>query len=288
MSIKFDLKKILVPTDFSTLSLSALHYAAKIAKHSDAEIVLLHVMETYEQNVELNAVIDLDKLVQEAVDKKLTELKNQNIDLWGIPIRVELQKGKVYSRIRKYVRDSKVDLVVMGTQGAKSISRSVLGTNASRTVQFAACPVITISREQDKPDFKKLVLPLDTTKETKQKVDAAIKIAKVFGSEIHLVSVSTYLEEFTGGVGRLEVDLKEVGSRITEEGIAVKVKTLRYESVATAVMEYSQKIDADLVLIMTRQEGRLNDMFIGSSARKLISESKVPILSFQPDTTQWA
>ncbi len=285
MTLKFNLKKILVPTDFSDNAMGALHYAAAMAKHSDAEIILLHVIEDYEQNTNLNQVINLNETLRKAVADKLLEIKNENMDLWGIKISVRIDNGKIYRRINSFLENENVDLVVMGTHGSsgfENFEKFILGSNAYRIVRMATCPVITIRDGKHHTNFKKIVLPLDTTKETKDKVASAIKIAKVFGATIHLVSVSTRLEMLTSSHEKLRDQLEDVAWEIQDAGVPVVTEVRKSDNVAKAVMEYAEKIDANLLIIMTADESQLSNFAFGSSARTVISESHIPVLSIRP------
>jgi nucleotide-binding universal stress UspA family protein len=283
--LKFNLKKILVPTDFSELSLTALRYAASMAKHSEAEIILLHVMQPYEHEAILNKIIDFKGTLQKAIEEKLNDIKASNSDLLGVPVRVKITEGKIYESIEKIVSEEELDLIVMGTHGAGglgNLEKYVLGTNAYRTVHVSGCPVITLREIKEKVAYENILLPLDMTKETKQKVDTAIKIAKVLGSAIHVISITSFMDEFRYNIKEIKNQLDEVAEKVSAAGVKVFTNMLRNDDVADTVIEYSQEINADLVIIMTREESKLNDMVVGSSARKVITESKVPVLSLRP------
>jgi nucleotide-binding universal stress UspA family protein len=283
--LKFNLKKILVPTDFSDLSLTALRYAASMAKHSDAEITLLHVMQPYEHEAILNKIIDFKGTLQKAIQEKLNEIKKATPDLLGVPVTVKIVEGKIYEAIENIVKEEDLDLIVMGTHGAGglgNLEKYVLGTNAYRTVHVSGCPVITLREVKEKIAYDNIILPLDMTKETKQKVDTAIKIAKVLGSTIHVVSVTTFVDEFRYNLSEIKGLLQEVADKVKAAGVKVVTEMLRHDDIADSILKYSEEVNADLVVIMTRQEGKLNDIVVGSSARKIITKSKVPVLSLRP------
>jgi nucleotide-binding universal stress UspA family protein len=284
-SLKFNLKRILVPTDFSDLSMTALRYAAAMAKHSDAEIMMLHVMQPYEHAEILKKIIDFESVVQKAVEEKMHEISIKQSDLLGVPIHVKVVQGKVFEEIEKYATDESVDLIVMPTHGAGAIGnleRFVLGSNAYRVVHISKAPVITLREAKEKVVFENIVLPLDMTKETRQKVDQAIKIAKVFGSTIHVISVTTFFDEYRYNLSEIRSQLLEVADKVVDSGVPAVTAMLRHDDIADSVIDYAKKHNADLVIIMTRQENKLNDLVIGSSARKVITECPVPVLSLRP------
>lgn len=283
--LRFDLKKILVPTDFSDLSMTALRYAAAMAKHSDAEIMLLHVLQPYEHAESLRNIIDFETVVQKAVEDKMKEISQKQSDLLGVPIRVKVVQGKVFEQIEQYATDESIDLIVMGTHGAGGIGnleRYVLGTNAYRVVHVSKAPVITLREAKETVKFNKIVLPLDMTKETRQKVNQAIKIAKIFGSTIHVISVTSFFDEYRYNISEIRGQLQEVADKVAESGVPVFTAMLRHDNIADSVNEYARENNADLVIIMVRQESRVNELMLGSSARKIITECSVPVLSLRP------
>ncbi|TVR80488.1 MAG: universal stress protein [Chitinophagaceae bacterium] len=284
--MKLSINKILVPTDFSKLSLEALEYAAIMCKHSDAEILLLHVIESTDNYKHLNEALNINDVMQEALNKKLQQIKSENVSLHDIEIKVRMTEGKIYEQIEKIREEESADLIVMGTHGASGITniqRYILGSNAYRVVHFSNCPVIVVRGAKVPVDFKKIVVPLDTTKQTTQKVNQAIKLAKSFDSEIHLISVSTFFEEFTHNLKEMKDKLEEAAEIVDKAGIPVKIKMIRHDNIANSVIDYAENANADLILIMVRAEKKKNDVAIGSSARKIITGSKVPVYTLRPE-----
>jgi nucleotide-binding universal stress UspA family protein len=66
---------------------------------------------------------------------------------------------------------------------------------------------------------------------------------------------------------------------ITKQGIPVDAKIIRHHAPSDSVLEHANRVGADLVLIITGQESQLSEMLLGSSARNIISESHIPVLS---------
>jgi nucleotide-binding universal stress UspA family protein len=128
------------------------------------------------------------------------------------------------------------------------------------------------------------VLPLDLTKETKEKVAKSIEFAKRFGSIIRVVSVLLTNDEFI--VNRLTRQLDQVKKYITEQGVDCSAEIVRdtkgEQSLADSIVDYSNKCKGDLIMVMTQQEQDFTDFFIGSSAQGLINESDIPVLSIIP------
>jgi nucleotide-binding universal stress UspA family protein len=139
-----------------------------------------------------------------------------------------------------------------------------------------------MSNTEHSLDFKNILLPLDVTKTTQQKVDFAIKWAKAFDSKIHLLSVTSYSDEYTHDSDELNARLEAIARSVKKEGLKCMVCVAQYEQIVSAVNTYSEKNNIDMTIIMTRQEKKWNEYLIGSRARRLIISSDVPVLSLQP------
>ena len=128
-------------------------------------------------------------------------------------------------------------------------------------------------------------MPLDLTVETKQKVTNAIDLALKFKASINVVSVlwSTKFEDIKAD---LKQQLDQVKSFIEEDGIEVTAELIESEdntkALANSVLKYADSVDADLIMIMTQQETKLVEYFIGSSAQTIIRMSNVPVMSIIP------
>ncbi len=281
----FKIKKILVPVDFSNISLTALNYAGSIAEKVRAEIILLHVIESYEFNSSLKDLVNPTDIVMEAVNKKLRKIREENGKLWTVKITPKVVSGKIYKQITNTINKEKIDLVVMGTHGASGISKLnkyFLGSNAYRSIHESSVPVLTIRKESQKFRMKSICLPLDITKDTKQKVETAIDWAKMFGAKIQVVSVSTFLDEFVVSVGKLELQLRNVIDQIKDTGVECEGKMLRHDSVVDQITQYVKKEKSDMLLIMTGRENLLNRFTLSSHAREVIEHSEIPVMSVAP------
>lgn len=279
--------KILVPIDFSVISIHALEYAALIARKANAEILLLHVFESYTQNTMLEMVVDFTEIVEKGIEDKMHEIKRKNEKLKGVNIVTKVVTGKIHSEIERIAKEEDIRLIVMGTHGVTGITnigRYIVGSNAYRTIQNAPCPIITLREDPTKKTFKDIVLPIDSTKESSVKVDIAVNWAKFFGSTIHVLAVTAFFEEFIVDVKEVDKKVHEVGKRLTEEGIRYTAHIMRNQSPSESVIEYARKVDADLIMVVTGQESQLAELLFGSSARNIVTESTIPVLSINTRT----
>lgn len=273
--------KILVPIDFSEQSLIALSQSYNLAKEIRAEVILLYVIEEVNPMVKM-FIKGLDE-IRGAVESNLKNLAEEKSKETGLEISSIVAEGKIYSKIVEVAEMIKATFIVMGTKGAEN--SKFIGSNALKVVKTAPCPVISIKGKKHKKGCDRILLPLDLTKETSDKVNKAIAVAKVFKAEIYAVSILlTGREEV---VNKLKDQLNLVKQYIEKKQVkctAELVKILKTEDkLSNAVIEYGQKIEADLIMIMTQQETSIKSFFIGSNAREVINNSDIPVLSIQPN-----
>ena len=173
----------------------------------------------------------------------------------------------------------------MGTKGGEG--SKFIGSNANKVVKTAPCPVITIKGKLHNQGCERIVLPLDLTKETSDKVNQAIFFAKLFKAEIFIVSILlTGKEEVVNKLKDQLIIVKHYIERNNIECTAEVVKILKStESLSNAVIKYAEKNNADLIMIMTQQENEIKQLFIGSKAKEVIKNSDIPVLSIKPSIT---
>ncbi len=277
--------KILVPIGFSEQSLIAFEQAVHLASAINAEITLLSVFE--ESGT-------LRKLFSDTEDEFLKLKKNliknlediaSKYDSSPVEIRTMVAKGKVYEEIVASADAINASFIVMGTDGKPGqMKKRFIGSNAYRVVTTAHCPVITIKGTDHRSGCKNIVLPLDLMKETKEKVSHAVKLARVFGATIHVVSVLDTTDTFKKN--KLIRNLKQVERFIaTEKQLPVTARTLKPakgDSVAATIVKYAEEKQADLITIMTQQEDYLTMYFLGSAAQEIIYTSQIPVMSIRP------
>ena len=278
-------RKIVVPVDFSEQSLIALGQSYNLARGYNAEILLLHVIEdggVLPKIVTAKHLNDMKKDIQKRLDKLADDTTKKS----KVAVDTMIAKGKVYEKIIEVADMVGALMIIMGSSSRKKLRVRFIGSNALRVVREATCPVITIKGKHHREGCKNIVLPLDLTKETKDKVNHALEMARLgtFKSAIRVVSVLQSSDEFL--VNRLTRQLDQVKSFIQKQGVectAEIIKTTKGDdSLAQCIIDYSNKVDGDLLIIMTQQEANFTRMFIGSTAQEIVNNSDIPVMSIIP------
>ena len=136
-------ERILVPTDGSTATGSAIDHAVELARTHDATLHALYVVDVGAySSLEVGAEVVADGLESEgqsAVDAVADRVADAGVD-----VETAVETGVVHRAIVEYVADNDIDLVVMGTHGRTGVGRFLLGSVAEKVVRTAAAPVLTV------------------------------------------------------------------------------------------------------------------------------------------------
>lgn len=274
--------KILVPIGFSEQSLIALGQAFNLAKIKNSDVVLLSVIE--EQSMMQSLFLD-DKSdeLKAKVKKKLEEVAVQYSLKYGVDVDTMVAKGRVYEQINKVAEMISADLIVMGTNGASDGMKKFIGSNAEKVVRLSHCPVITIKGKDHRDGCENIILPLDLEKQTKEKVTYALEYARYWNATIRLVSVvlrdnQQVRERLIKNINQVKQFVIDAGVKCTAELVEGGVK----QTLGDFIFEYEKKFDADLIMIMTKKEELSLSNNISVTARYVINNSAIPVMSIRP------
>lgn len=142
--------RILVATDFSETSARAVSYAIEMAEKFNAELHVVHVLET-QVPLMVDGIAWLPPAMIEAADKSAASQLERVIpeeDRKKLVVKLHLCRGAPYLEITRYARDHKMNLIVLGTHGRGAIAHVLLGNVAEKVVRTAPCPVLTVRHPQ--------------------------------------------------------------------------------------------------------------------------------------------
>lgn len=278
MSEKKERIKLLVPVDFSDLTEKVLPTAQYLARVYDAEVHLLHVLEVVSGPLKVFSNFDEDEARKKALELMDEVIANAE---GGTDFRKIVKTGKPYRKILEAASEINANAIVMGTHGASGVRELMVGTNASRVIRAAKCPVMTMSAKPAHTGFKKILLPIDLSRETGEKLKLGIEFAQNFGAELVLLTmlVSSSEEAKKTMAKRMSMAIKFIKEHnVPVESVTLPAKSNR----ADQVIEYAHESGSDLICIMTQQELEFKETLLGSHASHVVNHSDVPVFSIRP------
>lgn len=272
---------ILVPYDFSEIAKNALGHALKVADAYKNNITLLHILDDGGIFGSLFSDEHKNELINEALNIKLDKLISEcKVDFPNVEINKRIESGKIYKVITNIANDEDYDSIIMGTNGASGIQQ-ITGSNASRVINYANVPVVVVKEKSiGSKGYEKIVLPIDMTRESRQKVRWAVHLAKKFNSVIHVIYENASAEEFKI---RINGAVNQTTDILNQNNVNFVLRPLdedKYpDSFAEDTLNYANEIDADLIMIMSQQEKGFSEFLLGSYAQQIVNHSgKVPIM----------
>ena len=275
------MNNIVVAIDFSESSVNAFLHALSIAQKCQSDLDLVWVRKSAEEKDKFDTGGDPTKEVKVQFTDMIAKYQPE---LQGNMIRYKIRTGKVYKEISDEARDSKAMLVVTGTHGASVFVEFWIGSNANRIVSLSPCPVITIRSGIDiHQPLSRIVLPIDSSTETRQKATFTGYLAKKHDAQIHILSLYSTKSK----VIRRNVDAytEQVAKYFDEEGVKYLIVKKEADNIADSMIEYGKSVDANLISIMTQQESTTANLWMGPYAQQTVNRSPIPVLCIRPKET---
>lgn len=268
-------RTIIVGTDFSKGSYVALELAVDIANKMKVDIQLVWVcrekmLYTDDQN---NYVRNLaTQKMEDLCEKYQAKLPNTKIESFIV-------QGKVAPVIASMAQKVNALMIVIGTNGASGFEKYWMGSTAVRIVQEATCPVLSIREGFNfHKDLERILVPLNMTTNSRQKLPVAVKMAKAFGATIHVLGQY----ENSSQAQTIGIYMKQAETFLQKQNIKYIAETMQSKTLADDMLAYADTISADLIVISTEQDQVLSSLFIGTTAQQLVHHSLIPVLSVHP------
>ena len=273
------MKKILVAIDFLDCSINALAHAVSIAAKAKADLEMVWV-NMPDQSKEIFKC-DPEVLLTE-VQKRFKELiEDFTPEMDGGKITYKISEGKVYTEIVSAAEEMSADLIVVGTHGSSGFEEFWIGSNANKIVSASNKPIITIRGGINiQRPLSKIVLPLDSTVETRQKLPFTTEFAKIHDAEIFVLSI--YTTKVAEVRYRVDTYTDQVIEYLEEEGVKYTRDAIEADNLTTSTIGYAERIDANLISIMTEQERTTANLWLGPFAQQMVNHSPFPVLSIHP------
>lgn len=265
------MENIIVGFDFSSGSAIAVDLAIDVANRWQRDLKLVYVKKSPTED---------EGPIREEIERRNAGVAHL---LKGIKMDYVLRSGKVANELAAQAKEDHSLMVIVGTHGMSGFEKNWIGKNTYRTILESPVPVLMVREDFNfNKALERILIPLDNSADTRQKVPMALKMAQTFGSTIHLLGLYTSDSSdihtmVNGYVNQVEKFLDKAGvQHVTEFADARKNLTV-------TTLEYAQKIEADLIVIMTEQEKALNSWLIGNYAQQMLHLSHIPILTVQPE-----
>lgn len=269
-------KVILTGIDFSDCSINALEHAITIANKAEADVCMVWVNRPVSGKQIYN--IDQEHIVDEVVKRFEALIQTYSPQLKKGNISFRIRKGKIYHEIVQVADELDAFLILIGTHGASGFEEFWIGSNAYRIVCATERPIITIRGGVDSNrSISTIVMPIDSSVESRQKVPMTALLAKYFDAEVHVLALfSADVEEIVDTVREY---IKQVEIYLKENQVRYLVKERYSDNLTETTLQYAHEVHANLITIMDEQEVTTSNLWLGPFAQQMIHHSSIPVMS---------
>lgn len=247
------MKKILIPIDFSELSMYAIKAGAELAFQVDAELILFHAIEDEEDPTTLR--------------KKLDPIFNMK-EVRAVTYQYRQELGEAVEEVTK----ERVDLIVMASRGAKGLKSLFVGTHAEKIAKNATCPVFIIKGETDLTNIKSILFPTNMLKEDEQIIRDVKSLQTFYNASLHVMKA---FDDTLMVRAEVEKRMQEFAEFHQMKNYTVSAR----EGIdqAEVILKFADEIDCDLIVMATHDRHGLDKILSGHVSGHVINESKRPL-----------
>lgn len=264
-----EMKKILVPTDFSKNAYNALNFAIAFANEFGSEIALIHTFKLYSST---GMFISVESYMEEDARKDLAEMIRETVPQLkqGASIKHKLYRGDAAPVIASVADKEGYDLIIMGTQGASGLKEIFTGSTTNGVIKASKTPLLMIPEGFEYRPLKKAVFAIDQDEIS----DAAVvkpllKIARTFQSKIHVFHQDT---------GERDAGIKARIKEFLDPAEATYHFSLDEEHITDSIDNFVADTEADLLCMIRRKRSFLENIFHQSVTTEEAFHSQVPLL----------
>ncbi|SFU32517.1 Nucleotide-binding universal stress protein, UspA family [Pustulibacterium marinum] len=272
------MNKIIVPVDFSEYSEYALHTAALLAKKSNAEIEVVHMLELQETlinkseaNKQLEAIYFLrlaEQKFEDFLDKEYLE---------GLNVTPIVRHFKVFSELAEMADGT--DLIVMGSQGSSGAKEFFIGSNTEKVVRTSDVPVLVVKEPVVDLDVETVVFACDLKEESLPAYNKAQKLFNAIGAKVQLLYVNLPNDYFMS-----THEIKDLTDKFLAKATEAPDFPVAYYSdytVEEGVLNFANVINADVIAIPTHGRTGMAHFFNGSIGEDIANHSLKPVVTFK-------
>ncbi len=271
------MKTIIVPTDFSPVSINAMHFAVNMALAVDASIMLFHVYNIPVSYSEVPIILVSVEEMKKGSEAQLEELKNNinHITSGKVKVYTESRMGNTVDELDEICQKIQPFAIVMGAKGKTGIENVMFGSTTLTAIRHLTWPVICVPPGKKYGngikkigfacDFKQVV---ETTP-----VKFILQMVKEFNAELHILNVDYKEKHF-----RPETPEQSFLLHNLLEEVKPQYHFINNPDIEDGINEFAETNNLDLVVAIPKKHKLLEGIFRPSSTKQLVFQSHIPVM----------
>jgi nucleotide-binding universal stress UspA family protein len=280
-----NLEQIVVATDFSPASASALHVAGRIARLFNIKVTVVHVFQYpvhHRYPIRVGWMVEMiRKEVREKLNQARCVLEEMNVQAEGLMIGDGFASAEILNLLQKYENP----LLVMGTHAVAGIDRFLLGSTAEEILRQAKCPVITVGphvprEEKADPAFHRILYPTDGSIASMTAISLIQLLRRASPAPLRVLHVLDPAIESAVGDDVFEVVRSSLKHHeIASEDTCDEYVTLHGKDVGQAVVNEAERFSADLLILGVRRASAWASHLVPKVTYQIIAASPCPVMT---------
>ena len=262
---------ILVPDDFSSVADMAILHGISLAEKLDMTVCLVHVFDPKNSDTDLWEDPAYQKVLATLASR--TEQFGENTQVTIEPV---LRVGNLFKTVNAVVWEIRPHLMVMGTHGKQGLQH-LFGSHALRVVLDAECPVLVVQERTFRAGYTKMVIPVDCESEPGHITEWALKMARLFGTEILLFQSG---EHSADRITLLHGNFSRIAAALNENNVPFSSDNARTTGdFSGQVIAFAGKNDASLIMTMTLPAADSSGyIFSDWNERLMFNPHQIPVM----------
>jgi nucleotide-binding universal stress UspA family protein len=274
------MKRILVPVDFSPTSKKAFKYALDIASRSGGSVLLYHLYTAAKKSTPglLVSAEEYNRQLALTCLKKLKRLKKEIMkDDSDVSVSTIIGRSPVVSNILKYSEKHHIDLIVMGTQGARGLKRITMGSNASKVMEQTNIPVLLIPEKFQWKLPENIVFTTAFKRTDRNALSVAFEFIRLYGAVVTFVNLAKPDQQNYSDEGE-NFETYAFSLQREYSGSKIKFRQLKTKSIMNTMEILHQEIPYDMLIMARRELSFLDRFFQKSFTKEMACITTQPLL----------
>lgn len=264
------MKKILIPTDFSSVANNATKYAIEIATAFKSKLFLYHVYSMKKSDYDLNVSNEeqpFKKKVKLNMEKTVEKIK-EVIAQKKLTLKTKVYQGNIFSLFGRTVKKDGIALVVMGSKGASGISKVIFGSVAGTALEKSKVPLLVVPPEYIFKSLQHIILAIDHKEISPEVLSPLQELETKFEAKVTILNIKTD----SNNEIKIEKEVDLDGVEIIYREVPLS------KNINNSINKFIEKEDCDLLCMVRRKKSFFESIYKRSITKNQVYNNQVPLL----------
>jgi len=273
--------KILLPTDFSKASLNAIEYALNFASGSNAKFIFYHSFIPFDSALSGTPEYNRKEIirVEQELKIKIEKMKFKlNEKFPAVAIETCIDKGAETRQIISYSEKNKIDLIIMGTNGASGLKEVIMGSVTVDIIAKSKCPVLTVPSNYKHKSIQKMLMPTNYALHDLIALKFLFQFSVTKNAAIHFLHIHPKGEPSLKDTELMGAFKKTINSSLKKRNKEFSLHQGNDAEQCISSLVKKEKIDLT-VMTTIKRKSFIDRFFHSSLTKKMACHTRIPLLA---------